>query len=347
MNSRKNKLACNCFFCYTYDFFHVFLPQEAAGSPNTIDTYRKGLNSFRRYLGEKGIRITDFLFEDCTYMLILDYRNWQSDEKHFKPSTVNNRLAAIHSYIKYASARDVSLSQIALNVMKVPPLKIPKRIRPTLDVPQLSALMGSPKNTRLGIRDRAILVVLFDTAMRCGELILLDLRDISTDEKNPYVRLKGKGDKERHVGLSKKSIPIIRQYIEEFHPDMDPNRPFIYTVIHGKAGRMSERNVERIIAKYGDLVRTEMELPGSVYPHMLRASRATGLYQDGVPIEVIASMLGHADINTTRDHYARPSLEQLRTAIEKGTSAEPEEQASWPMDEEELAAEIGLINRRR
>ena len=75
MNSRKNKLACNCFFCYTYDFFHVFLPQEAAGSPNTIDTYRKGLNSFRRYLGEKGIRITDFLFEDCTYMMILDYRN--------------------------------------------------------------------------------------------------------------------------------------------------------------------------------------------------------------------------------------------------------------------------------
>jgi site-specific recombinase XerD len=277
---------------------------------------------------------------------VLEYRNWQSDEKNYKPSTVNNRLAAIHSYIKYALARDVSLAQVALNVLKVPPLKIPKQIRSTLDVDQLSALMNSPKNTRLGIRDRAILVILFDTAMRCGELILLNLRDISIDENNPYVRLKGKGDKDRHVGLSEKSIPVIRQYIEEFHSDMNPNKPFIYTVIHGSVGRMSERNVERIISKYGKIFRSEMDLPDSIYPHMFRASRATGLYQDGVPIEVIASMLGHADINTTRDHYARPSLEQLRKAMEKGTAVEPEEQASWPIDEEKLAAEIGLVCRR-
>ena len=198
-------------------------------------------------------------------------------------------------------------------------------------------------------RDRLYLERLVDV-FETGNVLfenVVHLRDISPNEENPYVRLKGKGDKERHVGLSKKSIPVIRQYIEEFHSDMDLNKPFIYSVIHGKAGRMSERTVERIISKYGDQVRKEMEVLVTIYPHMLRASRATGLYQDGVPIEVIASMLGHADINTTRDHYARPSLEQLRTAMEKGTSAEPEEQASWPMDEEELTAEIGLLNRRR
>ena len=109
---------------------------------------------------------------------------------------------------------------------------------------------------------------------------------------------------------------------------------------------MSERNLERIVKKYADIVRKDFpDLPKNIYPHFLRRTRATGLYRDGVDIELIASTLGHASIQTTKDHYAYPSLEQKRKALEKGrigTLSSPDEKKEWPDNEDELADLCGL-----
>ena len=122
------------------------------------------------------------------------------------------------------------------------------------------------------------------------------------------------------------------------------NRPFIYTVQHGQVNRMSERNIERIVRKYADLIRDKHpDLPKTVYPHMLRRTHATGLYRDGVAIEAIASALGHASIQTTKDHYAFPSLAQKQAVVNVGgvVITEPVNQ-EWPDDEDELARICGL-----
>src|SRR5659263_591630 len=80
-----------------------------------------------------------------------------------------------------------------------------------------------------------------------------------------------------------------------------------YTIIHGKMNRMSERNVERIVKKYADLVRKEnREIPDSCYPHMLRRTRAAGLYRDGVPLEMISAILGHSSSETTKSTLSHP-----------------------------------------
>ena len=87
------------------------------------------------------------------------------------------------------------------------------------------------------------------------------------------------------------------------------------------------------------------DLPKNIYPHLLRRTRATGLYRDGVDIELIASTLGHASIQTTKDHYAYPSLEQKREALEKGqvgTLSSSDEEKEWPDDEDELVKLCGL-----
>jgi hypothetical protein len=82
---------------------------------------------------------------------------------------------------------------------------------------------------------------------------------------------------------------------------------------------MSERNIERIVKKYADLTREKHpDLPDPVYPHMFRRTRGTGLYRDGVAIEAIAVAMGHASIQTTKDHYAFPSLEQKKDVMNKG-----------------------------
>ena len=328
----------------TLDFLDVYIPQDSP-SAKTVKTYRDGLTVFRRYVcDEKHLSISRFRFEDCTFDFFLDYRNWLKRAR----STVNNRLAAIKSYVRYASARDVTLQQVFLSISEVPFLNVEKRIRPVIeDTETLKAFLDSPPNTRTGCRDTMILSVLFDTMIRADELIRISMGDICLNAGIPYILIHGKGNKERTVSISEKVVPLIRAYMKEFHgsPAEDPDFPFIYTVSHGAVHRMSERNLERIVKKYADITRQDYpSLPDPVYPHMLRRTRGTGLYRDGVPIEAIAVAMGHANIQTTRDHYAFPSLEQKRAAMEKGTGviSSGNEEPEWPDAEDELARLCGL-----
>ena len=336
------------FFSMTLDFLDVYIPQDSPSS-KTVKTYRDGLTVFRRYVcEEKHLSIRRFRFDECTFDFVLDYRNWLLDDRKQARSTVNNRLAAIKSYVRYASARDVTLQQVYLSISEVPFLRIEKRILPIIeDTETLKAFLDSPPNTRTGCRDTMILSVLFDTMIRADELIRISIGDLFLNTGVPHILIHGKGNKERTVSLSEKVIPLIKQYMKEFHESSagTPDFPFIYTVSHGEVHRMSERNVERIVKKYADITRLKYpSLPDPVYPHLLRRTRGTGLYRDGVPIEAIAVAMGHANVQTTRDHYAFPSLEQKRAAMEKGTSviSTGNEEPEWPDDEDEIARLCGL-----
>ena len=332
----------------TLDFLNVYIPQDSPSS-KTVKTYRDGLTVFRRYVcEEKHLSIRRFRFDECTFDFVLDYRNWLLDDRKQARSTVNNRLAAIKSYVRYASARDVTLQQVFLSISEVPFLRIEKKILPIIeDTETLKAFLDSPPNTRTGCRDTMILSVLFDTMIRADELIRISIGDLCMNAGIPYILIHGKGNKERTVSLSEKVIPLIKEYMKEFHGSSAdiPDFPFIYTVSHGEVHRMSERNVERIVKKYADITRQKYpSLPDPVYPHMLRRTRGTGLYRDGVPIEAIAVAMGHANVQTTRDHYAFPSLEQKRAVMEKGTGVISigNEEPEWLDDEDELARLCGL-----
>ncbi len=267
---------------------------------------------------EKNLSIRKFTFSQCTFEFVLDYRNWLLDVRKYEKSTVNNRLAVLKTYLQYASSRNISLQQIYLAVSDVPFLKVPKVVRPIIeDTAALQALLDAPPNTRLGCRDTLILSMLFDTMIRADELIHLDVKDVRIGVEIPYLFIHGKGDKERTVAVSEGLIKLIKAYVAEFFgDDSDKTHPFFYTTIHGIDNRMSERNVERIVKKYADIVRNDYpDIPASVYPHMLRRTHGTGLYRDGVPIEAIAVAMGHSSTQTTRDHYAFPSLEQKKAVM--------------------------------
>lgn len=332
------------FFSKTLDFFEIYIPKQSNGSRNTVEAYRTGLSAFRCYVrDQKGISIRSFKFSDCTYDFILDYRNWLHDVKGYKESTANNRLAAIKSYVNYAAARDIALQQVAFSVSEVPAYRIPKTMGPVImQAETLAALLNAPPNTRTGLRDRTMLTVLFDTAVRAEELIMLDYSDVNLAVSEPYIHVHGKGNKERRVYFSENTIGLVNQYAREFHPEKDRNMPFFFTTIHNQKGHMSRRNVERIVKKYADQIRQEhKDLPDSVYPHLLRRTRATGLYHDGVDVTAISTLLGHSQLQTTKDHYIQPSLEQLRKVMEMD-SAETSEEPLWPDDEDELAKICGL-----
>lgn len=162
--------------------------------------------------------------------------------------------------------------------------------------------------------------------------------------------LHGKGNKERTVPISDELVTLIASYMDEFHDteihDEEGAEPFIYTTIHETHHRMSERNLERIVKKYADIVRVKHpEMPSSVYPHMFRRTRGTGLYRDGVPVEAIAAAMGHASIQTTKNHYASPSMDQTKATMDKGNElviSRKDAKREYPTDEGELARLCGL-----
>lgn len=248
-------------------------------------------------------------------------------------TTCNNRLAAIRAYLWYVADGDISIQSAALTAAHVPFLKVPKLTRETISEEDLLALLSAPPNTRIGKRDRMILILLYDSAIRVSELLSLDV-------SIPYIRIYGKGNKERIVAITDATAAHIRNYLKLYHPDTSPDVPFIYTVIKGSKGRMSVGNVERIIKKYAEQIRPEHpNLPKSCYPHMVRRTRATNLCQDGTELELISRILGHSSTETTRI-YATPSVEMMRKAMESGSLA-TNELPEWPDDEAEMARLCG------
>lgn len=342
----KRVLSDEMFFSMTWDYLNVFLPTQHQNSPKTAKSYEDGLTIFRRYITDVLNRsISEFRFSDVTYDFLLDYRIYL-ESSGYKPRTVNQRLAVIMAYMKYSAMRRVELSQIYLQLLDVPYVTVPERIREIIEDPKdLECLLSSPKPSKLGIRDQFILVVLYDTAIRAEELINLNLSDVTFNSSSPYIRIHGKGDKERMVPISEKTVPLLKQYISLYHSGNNRDIPLIYTVIKGIIGRMSERNVERIVQKYADLARKSCTtLPEKVYPHMLRRTRATGWYRDGVPIETIAVVLGHADIKTTRKSYASPSVKMIKGVLDQAGGATVPDSTEQPLwkDDQELAALCGV-----
>lgn len=140
---------------------------------------------------------------------MLDYRIFLG-EKGYKPNTVNHRLTVISAYMRYAALRRPELKQIYMNVSEAPYVTVPSKIRDIIeDREAISMLLSAPGPSRIGIRDRIILVILYDTAIRADELIRLNFTDVDISCSEPYLRIHGKGDKERLVCLSKKSIPLL------------------------------------------------------------------------------------------------------------------------------------------
>jgi len=333
------------FFSKTYDFLETFLPKQAARSRHTVKQYRTGLSRFYDYISDvRKMSPLSFTFAQCTYQLLLEYRQYMESTLCQSGSTINCRLAAIRSYLEYVSDGDASIIPIYLTAERIPSAPVSRVQRPVIETSDLAVFLDSPAHTFKGNRDRFILILLYDTAIRVEELVNIRLGDITLGNDAPSILIHGKGRKERCIIPSEKASEHLKAYISAYHEEpFDPERPLIYTIIHGETHPMSVRNVERILNKYGKATKlTNPDLPDSIYPHMMRRTRACGLYQDGVAMEQVAALLGHSNIETTRTHYARPSKEQMQESMKKGMDKEPEKK-EWIGNTDEIKRKFGLL----
>ena len=257
------------FFSKTYDFLEIYLPKQACRSRHTIKQYKTGLSCFYDYVSDvRMLSPLSFTFIHCTYKFLLEYRQYLGEDQRNAASTINCRLAAIRSYLEYVSDGDASIIPVYLVAERVPSAPVPKVRRPVIEAADLAAFLDSPAHTWKGNRDRFILILLYDTAIRVEELVSIRLGDIVSGSSASSILIHGKGRKERCIVLSDKASKHLNAYISVYHDAIpDPNCPLIYTVIHGEIHPMSVRNVERILHKYGQAAKaTNPNIPDSVHP---------------------------------------------------------------------------------
>lgn len=178
------------FFSKTLDFLEHYLPEQSLKSRNTIETYRDALTVFRRYVTDTmNLSLRTFGFEDCTHEFLLLYIEFLHKNGNSE-TTCNNRLAAIRAYLWYAADCDISLQSAALTASQVPFLKVPKLTREVIPDDVLKALLSAPSDTKIGRRDKLILILLYDSAVRVSELLSMNVSSVNLEVSIPYLRFK-------------------------------------------------------------------------------------------------------------------------------------------------------------
>ena len=307
-----------------HDFLIIYLPKHRHVSPNTIRSYKKSMELLFDYLkAAKNVPLGDITFEMITAETVTAFLDYLEDERRCGIPTRNQRLTAIRSFIAYVALMDISVAANLKELESIPLKKAAITIIEYMSEEAVSAILNEVDTTNpIGLRDRSIMMLMYDSAARIQEIIDVKLGDFRWGKK-PTVTLHGKGSKDRSVPISEKTVEHIRLYIEQFHDETksDPEAPLFYSVIHGYRNHLSLRCVRELIRKHGAAARAKcIDVPPNVHPHLIRHSRSMHLYQHGMPMELLSQWLGHANLETTISFYARADTEHKRKAIEKATA---------------------------
>lgn len=314
-----------------------FLDHELPGirkkSRNTVASCRASLNICIGFLEDvKGVPRQRVCFDDLNKENLKDYLVWMGDAKGWSPKTCNLRMTAVKSLLSYASEECVDITPVFVSSKTIRSLNVPCGEIMYFEDGQIRALLDAPgKKKRSERRNRTLLILGYDAAMRVGELTGLKVGDLHLDAETPYIRILGKGEKYRSVPLMKKTVQHLHGYLNEFHGDApDLTAPLFYTVTHGRMHGLSDDCIQKILKKYTEKCRNEgVRMPLDVHFHMLRKTRAMSLYQEGCPLSYIQQMLGHENISTTSGFYAFVTLDTLAKAMEQTNPEKENAGKNW------------------
>jgi len=294
--------------------FLDYLDIEKGLSNNSQKNYHRFLKKFFDWLASR--ELSGLLPHQLTSQHIWDYKLFLSRSRSsstgqvLKKTTQSYYLIALRSLIEFFSDRDIdSLPSSKIKLPKAKKDKVPK----FLTLENIEKLLTQPDiNKTLGLRDRAILEVLFSTGMRVAELVSLNkdqFDNVKDDELE--ITIIGKGDKPRTVYFSKRSMDWLKKYLTTRKDDEKPL--FIrYAGNKSESKRLSIKSIENIVKKYTKLA----GLPIMTTPHTLRHSYATDLLMQGVDLRTVQEFLGHSNILTTQI-YTHITNKRLRDVHKK------------------------------
>ncbi|MDR3106693.1 MAG: site-specific integrase [Bifidobacteriaceae bacterium] len=265
----------------SYEFFRlvgnwltVHLPTARRASPETVRSYRTALNNLVAYLRQdRGLALQDIGFDHVTRKALEGFRVWLTEGRHLAPSSANQRIAAVKSFLAYRAGEDAALVAVWLDSKQLRPMRIPERPPDALTMPAVEALIrATAQDTRLGVKDTTMILTLSDTAARVQELLDLKVGDMDTPPGAGRAWLTGKDDKTRTIPIMDKTCRHLDQYLGIFHPGApDPAAPLFYTTWRGQRGPMSQDNVSPRLNKHAAAARPDCaDMPEHIHAHQLR-----------------------------------------------------------------------------
>ncbi len=281
------------------DAFADTLWLEAGLSKNTLSSYRTDLAQFSAWLSLRDKALAQ--------VEPADIHDYLRDFSRRAKSTSQRRLiASLRRFYQHLLA----IGEIGVDPsLNIEPPPRPERFPKTLSEAQVEALLAAPDcGTPLGLRDRAMLEVLYATGLRVSELVALKLFEIGLNEG--VVRVFGKGSKERLVPLGQVALEWIERYLKEARPQLLEGRNCDAVFVTRRAAGLSRQMFWHLIKRYALQAGID---PARISPHTLRHAFATHLINHGADLRVVQMLLGHADISTTQvyTHVARERLKQL------------------------------------
>ena len=294
-------------------FFRDYLQRTRGASPRTIVAYRDGLRLLLLYLTDVcGREVADLTLDDLDADRILAFLDHLEAVRGNTAVTRNARLCAIHSFFRHLMRHDPTRAEQYYRVLALPPKKSRSRLACYLEPEDVRVLLRKPdRATTIGLRDYALLLILYNTGARVSEILGLRVRDLELVRPR-QVRLRGKGGRDRFCPLWRDTASALRQWI-----DRQTLAPDDAVFRNARGAPMSRDGVAYVLEKYVRLSLTDV--PGlhrrRVTPHVLRHSCAVALLQAGIDITVIRDYLGHASIATT-SRYIATNLRMKREALE-------------------------------
>jgi len=296
------------------DRFIDYIRSQRGYSEHTVRNYRTDLTGFSDFLSERrGLRGDERAAMEMGEIDYIDIREYLGSLfGKYNRTTIARRLSAIRSFFYFLERDGLSDGNPAADISAPKQGKYIPAYLPIDDMFKL--LKGPDRTTPSGLRDLAIIEVLYSCGIRVAELAGLNMSDIDFDQR--LVRVIGKGDKERIVPIGRKALKSVKDYLEAIIPwrkkIQSSETKSVPIFINYRGGRLSTRSIGSIIKKY---VR-ECGLMANITPHSLRHTFATHLLDGGADLRSVQELLGHVSLSTTQK-YTHVSLDKLMEVYDK------------------------------
>ena len=279
--------------------FLDYLFVERGRSLNTIKSYERDLRKFTAFLSKNETDILNFKKED-----IIAFLSYLRDND-FESSSISRMLSSIRMFCRYLIVEGIrkdNPSEILQNPRGW------KRLPKALSTEDIMKLLDSIKDTQMADRDQVIFELMYASGLRVSEVVELRVGDVNLEAG--FVRVVGKGGKERVVPLSEHTVESVKNYLYNIRPELIKKRNVPYLFVSKRGAKLTRQRIWQCLKEYARKAGIELS------PHIIRHSFATHLLEGGADLRSVQKMLGHADISTTQI-YTRVTTEHLKRIYEK------------------------------
>lgn len=282
------------------DIFIDHLWLEDGLSKNTLESYRADLTQYATWLAKQKIQLIEANQAHVQQYLAVKF-------PQSKPRTIGRLIASIRRFYRYCLRENLIEVDPTLQIESP---KLPRSLPKSLNEQEVEDLLNAPDiNQPIGLRDRAMLELLYASGLRVTELVTAKVNEVSTQDG--VVRVTGKGSKTRLVPMGEEAADWIVRYLKYGRPEILQKRLSDALFVTTRADAMTRQAFWYLIKRYA--LQAGIHKPMS--PHVLRHAFATHLLNHGADLRVVQMLLGHSDISTTQiyTHVARERLKQLHS----------------------------------